>query len=285
MTFASQAPSQLQLQLQKRLPLGESQNYVIARVYYPLPNAIRVKLNGIIVDPILLTDFNNTTSGTARNLDTTVCGSNIYFYTNRTIAFVVTSAIDCLITVEITESVQLTTHFSTDISNFFNSNSTITNFINNLCALLNIVDTSRVKVVGVFSGSTTVTAVVTPSNATNDNLTDISNTAASAIANGSFSSVLSNIGLGNVLSATTVYNNPTPGSTYPSNKYTGGADASGSGESGGSGGAEGSSSSKFSPAIIAGVAVAGVIFVVGVIITAIYLLRRRSKVIEEIVTH
>lgn len=157
MSFTAQPPSNLQLQLQKRQPLGESQNYVIVRIYYPLPNSIRVLYKGAIVDPILLTDFNNTSSGILKNLDTTTCGSNIYFYTNRTIAFVVTSAIDCLISVEITESVQLTTHFAADISTFFSSNSTITNFINNLCALLNIVDTSRVKVVGVFSGSVAVT--------------------------------------------------------------------------------------------------------------------------------
>lgn len=187
--------------------MGESQNYIIVRIYYPLPNSIRVKLNGKIVDPILLTDYNNTASGTQKDLNTSVCGSNIYYYTNRTISFVVTSAIDCLLVVEVTESVQLTTHFAADISNFFNSNSTITNFINNLCALLNIVDTSRVKVVGVFNGSTTVTAVVSPSTTTpNDNLTAIHAAVAANIANGSFAAALSVIGLGNVLSANTIYN-------------------------------------------------------------------------------
>lgn len=53
-----------------------------------------------------------------------------------------------------------------NISEFFLSNNSITNFINNLCALLNIVDTSRVKVVGVHSGSVSVTTVITPSSVT-----------------------------------------------------------------------------------------------------------------------
>lgn len=37
--------------------------------------------------------------------------------------------------------------------------------------------------------------------------------------------------------------------------------------------------------MIAGIAVAGVVLLVGAIFTTIYLLRRRSKVIEEIVSH
>ena len=37
--------------------------------------------------------------------------------------------------------------------------------------------------------------------------------------------------------------------------------------------------------MIAGIVVAGVVLLVGVIFTTIYLLRRRSKVVEEIVSH
>jgi hypothetical protein len=37
--------------------------------------------------------------------------------------------------------------------------------------------------------------------------------------------------------------------------------------------------------LIAGISVAGVVLVLGVVFTAIYLLRRRSKVVEEIVSH
>ena len=59
-----------------------------------------------------------------------------------------------------------------NISEFFNSNNVLTNFINNLCALLNIVDTSRVKVVGVHSGSTNVTTVISPSTSTTSTTTN-----------------------------------------------------------------------------------------------------------------
>lgn len=132
----------------------------MVRLHYPRPNSIRLSYKNAIVDPILLTDLSNTASGLKENINTSQCGSHAYFFTNYTITFVVTEAIDCLVTIELTESIQLTTHFSMDIADFFNSANPITNFINNLCALLNIVDTSRVKVVGVFSGSTTVHAAV-----------------------------------------------------------------------------------------------------------------------------
>ena len=51
----------------------------------------------------------------------------------------------------------------------------MTNFITNLCALLNIVDTSRIKIVGVHSGSTAVTSVITPSIGTSTNNTNSTN--------------------------------------------------------------------------------------------------------------
>jgi hypothetical protein len=49
-----------------------------------------VDINGNIIAPILLTDYNNTNPGLATSLNTSQCGSNIYFYTNYTIEFVVT---------------------------------------------------------------------------------------------------------------------------------------------------------------------------------------------------
>ena len=121
-------------------------------------------------------------------------------------------------TIELTESIQLTTHFEMNISDFFASNTSVTNFINNLCALLNIVDTSRVKVVGVHSGSTAVTAVVgtststtvTAANGTVVNNTDpplstIASTLTTMISTGTFTTTMSTVGFGNVLKTTSVY--------------------------------------------------------------------------------
>lgn len=157
----------MQFQLQKRTTVGDNTKFVVVKIYYPLPNAIKVSVNNNVIKPILLTDLPGTsTPGLQSNLDTTQCGSNIYFYSNYTISFVVTEAQNCLVRVFLSDTVQLTTHFSMNITDFFDNANILTNFVNNLCALLNIQDTSRVKVVGVFSGSVTVTALVTASEST-----------------------------------------------------------------------------------------------------------------------
>jgi len=240
---------------------------------------IRVIYKGQIVDPILLTDFNNTTPGLAKNLNVSQCGSNIYFYTNYTVSFVVTEDIDCVITVEVTDTIQLTTHFAMNISDFFNSNTSVTNFINNLCALLNIVDTSRVKIVGVFSGSTTITTTVTDSinsttNSTDPSLSSINSTLNTIISNGTFSANMSKItGFGTVIGVTSVYSviNPTNSSS--------GSDANGPQN------ANGMSSSSSKVGLIVGVATAGVVLVIGALVTFVYCARRRGKVTEKIVSN
>lgn len=60
------------------------------RLHYPRPNAIRLRYKNRIVDPILLTDVNHTTSGLREHPNVSICGSYAYLYTNYTISFVVT---------------------------------------------------------------------------------------------------------------------------------------------------------------------------------------------------
>jgi hypothetical protein len=132
--------------------------------------------NGKIVDPILVTDSN----ANSKNVDVKTCGSNYYLFTNYTIIFVVTEAIDCLVTVYLEETIQLTTRFSMDINTFFTDN-TQTKFIDRLAALLSISDASRIKIVGVYSGSTIVYTSIFPSatnvsGATEPSLTKVSTT-------------------------------------------------------------------------------------------------------------
>ena len=88
-----------------------------------------------------------------------------------------------MITLELVETVQLTTHFAMDPSQFF-TNTVMSSFIDNLCALLGVTDTSRVKIVGVYTGSTIVKTMILPPNTNNstDNSTDNS-TNSSAFSN------------------------------------------------------------------------------------------------------
>lgn len=85
-------PINMQFQIQKRNPLGNSSNYIIVKQHYPLPNMITISVNGVVINPILITD-----SGVKRNLNPAICGDNIYFYTNYTTHFVVTEDNNCLV--------------------------------------------------------------------------------------------------------------------------------------------------------------------------------------------
>ena len=71
--------------MQKRTPSGDNSKWIRIKLHYPRPNSIRITdINNNIIDPILLTDFNNTASGVKEDLNTSECGSYYYFYTNYT---------------------------------------------------------------------------------------------------------------------------------------------------------------------------------------------------------
>ena len=154
-----------------------------------------------------------------------------------------------------------------NISDFFNSNSSVTNFINNLCALLNIVDTSTVKVVGVYSGSTTITSIITPpvtsSNATSPSISTTASALSTAISDGSLASQFSGTGFGTLIGASSVLH------LLPTNNDNSGA--------------SGLSGDKIG--LIVGCVMAGVALIVGSVVTFIYCIRKRSKIAEQMVSH
>lgn len=69
MTFVSEPPHKIVFQIQSRTPTGNPNNWLNFRLHYPRPNSIRLSLNNKIVDPILLTDINHTTSGLREDLN------------------------------------------------------------------------------------------------------------------------------------------------------------------------------------------------------------------------
>ena len=124
------------------------------KLHYPRPNSIRVQNRAGTVRPIPLED-----DSAEAGLDVTVCGSNKFFYQNYTIHFVLTGHIDCQVRVSLTNSIQLTARFAMDINDFFDNDGK-TLFIDRMCALLQIEDYSRVKVVGIYNGSVVLTAFI-----------------------------------------------------------------------------------------------------------------------------
>ena len=71
----------------------------------------------------------------------------------------ITAALGCQVRVSLTNSIQLTARFSMDINNFFAIDGQ-TKFIDRMCAVLGIVDTSRLKIVGIYNGSVIIKAYI-----------------------------------------------------------------------------------------------------------------------------
>jgi len=139
---------------------------------------------------------NTDGTGLRRNINVTKCGDNIFFFSNKTIQFVITEDPDCVVTISLSDSIQLTTHFAMNASDFF-SNTVMSSFLSNLCALLNIQDQSRVKVVGVYAGSAIVSVYISANGSApaapgaDPNQQTIASTLSQSISNGSFAASMS----------------------------------------------------------------------------------------------
>lgn len=152
MTFATQPPSDLKFQLQKRTMEGNSFEWAVFYIYYPIANFISVSVAGQIVQPQLATDTNELST----QFD--VCGANRYYYTNGTIGFVLNGKTGCQVKLSVTNNVQISAKLQTTVSEFY-ANGGVTKFVDRMCAYLNIT-TDRLKVVGVFAGSVVIDSYV-----------------------------------------------------------------------------------------------------------------------------
>lgn len=141
---------------------------------------------------------NTDGTGLRRQINVSKCGDNIFFFSNKTIQFVLTEDPDCVVMISLSDSIQLTTHFAMNASDFF-SNTVMSSFISNLCALLNIVDQSRVKVVGVYAGSAIVSVYISANGSApaapgaDPNQQNIASILSQSISNGSFADSMSSV--------------------------------------------------------------------------------------------
>ncbi len=61
---------------------------------------------------------------------------------------------DCKVRVSLTTNIQLTAKFDMDIKQFYDDKDLLPSLISRMAALLQINDVSRIKVVGLYEGST-----------------------------------------------------------------------------------------------------------------------------------
>lgn len=154
LTYSSSPPTDSRFQLQKRLmPDGNPLDWVIVRIYYPLPNSLEVLVTDKTVTDKIIKPF-PAVEGAWQNLAnyTGVCGANNFYYNNGTIEFVLNGVNSCQVRVKLSSYIQVTARLTVSVSNFYSNNGPTT-FLTNICAFLGI-DPGRIKIVSVRSGST-----------------------------------------------------------------------------------------------------------------------------------
>ena len=93
-----------------------------------------------------------------------------------------------------------------NISEFFNNQNSNTLFIDRLSAVLGITDKSRVKIVGVVSGSVTILSHIYPSTVAGSTpMSQVNQKVQASINDGSLSNQMSTAGFGNMLGASSSY--------------------------------------------------------------------------------
>lgn len=163
LTYAGQPPSDTRFQIQKRLlPTGNASDWVIIRIYYPLPNSLEVLVKNSTGSDIIVKPFaiNNGVATDLRNY-VDVCGANNFHYGNGTIEFVLNGKNNCQVRVRLSNFIKLSARLSIPVMSFYNNNGPTT-FITNICAFLGI-DPGRLKIVGVRDGSIIVESIITTS--------------------------------------------------------------------------------------------------------------------------
>lgn len=172
LTYSGTPPSDSRFQIQKRsLPTGNPDDWVIIRIYYPLPNSIEVLVKNIHGKDQMIRPF-PIREGVAEDLTNHVdtCGANNFHFENGTIEFVVNGKDNCQVRVRLSSFIQLSVRLDIPIADFY-TNDGETTFLTNICAFLGI-DTGRMKIVGVDVGSTVVNATIQTENSDIDEATE-----------------------------------------------------------------------------------------------------------------
>ena len=103
------------------------------------------------------------------------CGSYKYVYNNKMVEFIVTT--NCRVRVSFLNSVKASVRINKPVQQFFADNG-VTLFIDRMCSVLGITDTSRLKIVGVYTGSAIVDFFIEEEETTTeDDATTADNTA------------------------------------------------------------------------------------------------------------
>ncbi|KAL4508253.1 hypothetical protein ABPG72_003557 [Tetrahymena utriculariae] len=122
--------------------VGEADKWVVFTYTYQVPMNIEVSIDGgKVVEPYLVSDKIDLT----KKVD--ICGANIYDWQTRTVQFVINGRADCLVRVQVLDTVRIHVKVVLKVEEFFSDNNKAS-FISKVASFLGIADYSRIKVVG-----------------------------------------------------------------------------------------------------------------------------------------
>ena len=117
MNFRSIPSRNMYFQLQQKDKESDSPNdWIIIKILYPFPNSLRLRVDGYVLDPIVLLD--NHAEDQLLGL-TKSCGANKFYYKEQTFDFVLNADSRCIVTVSLTNSIELNVVFDMSVSEFF----------------------------------------------------------------------------------------------------------------------------------------------------------------------
>ena len=149
--FTGTIPNGLKWQLQG----ASGSESVVVEYGYTNPQSVRVtNLLGDIIKP----KFIQSASETNQLADTDPCGANIYEIQNRRISLKLTGDQNCVLAVNLVNSIQASVRYDISISEFFAQNGPAA-FIDKVAAILNI-NPASIRIVEIRSGSTIIEAFI-----------------------------------------------------------------------------------------------------------------------------
>lgn len=148
--FSGTVPSSLVWQLQG----APSDERITLEYRYEKPNSVRVTTK---TNPSMKPVYTTSTEQITLK-PTDGCGAHMYNIDERKVTLQLTSDEDCLVYVNLTNSIRVTLRFSIEISEFFQQNGPIS-FIDKVAAVLKI-NPASIRIVDIRSGSTIIQAFI-----------------------------------------------------------------------------------------------------------------------------
>lgn len=123
LTYSSTPPADSRFQIQERVaPSGNPNDWVIIRIYYPLPNSIEVMKKDASGSDQLVKPY-PLNEGVPVNLMDHVdkCGANTFHFQNGTIEFVVNGKDNCQVRVRLSSYIKLSVRIDIPIDDFYSN--------------------------------------------------------------------------------------------------------------------------------------------------------------------